>query len=263
MKIRISLVHYLNSAPLGWAFLRGPYQGCFEVLPSSPANCADQLSQGLVDIGLIPSIEYQRIPNLQIISGISIASLQKVRSLLLIKPKGKEQIHSVALDTSSRTTVVLAKILLQETMGIRPEFIPCPPDVNQMLARCDAAVLIGDAALQVTLEDYDTTDLVEAWVRWQNKPFVCAFWACRKGSAISSDLNSIFLEARDWGLKHIPEIASAYAATLNLPAPFLENYLIHNIDYSLSPVHIEGLKEFYNQANKLGLIPELKPLEFL
>jgi chorismate dehydratase len=212
---------------------------------------------------LIPSIEYQRIPSLQIVPGISIASLKKVRSLLLIKPKGKEHIRSVALDDSSRTTVALTKILLQETMGIHPEFLSCPPDINRMLAQCDAALLIGDAALQVALEDYDTTDLVEAWVRWQNKPFVCAFWACRKDSAISLDLASIFLEARDWGLKHTPEIAAAYAAMLNLPAPFLENYLTQNIDYSLSPVHIEGLREFYNQANRIGLIPELKPLEFL
>lgn len=263
MKIRISLVHYLNAAPLGWAFLHGPYQQCFEVLPASPANCADQLSQGQVDIGLIPSIEYQRIPNLQIVPGISIASLQKVRSLLLIKPKGKEQIRSVALDDSSRTTVALAKILLCETMNIHPEYLSCPPNIDRMLARCDAALLIGDAALKIALEDYDTIDLVETWVRWQNMPFVCAFWACRKDPMIPSDLNSIFLEAKEWGLKHLPEIATAYARTLNLPVPFLENYLTQNIDYSLSPAHIAGLREFHSQANRLGLISELKSLEFL
>jgi chorismate dehydratase len=263
MKIRISLVHYLNAAPLGWAFLHGPYKGCFDVVPASPANCADQLSQGQADIGLIPSIEYQRISNLRIVPGLSIASLKKVRSLLLIKPKGKEQIRSVALDDSSRTTIALTKILLWETMDIHPEFLSCPPDIEQMLARCDAALLIGDAALQVALEDYDTIDLVEAWVQWQHKPFVCAFWAGRKDPAISADLASIFMEAREWGLNHIPEIAAAYARRLNLPAPFLENYLTQNIDYALSPAYIEGLSEFYRQANRLGLIPELKPLEFL
>jgi chorismate dehydratase len=225
MKTRVSLVHYLNSAPLGWAFLHGPLRGNFEVIPSSPANCADQLSRGAVDIGLIPSIEYQRIPNLQIVPNISIASLQAVRSLLLIKPKGKQTIRSVALDTSSRTTVALTKILLQEKMGIHPEFFSCPPDLDRMLDRCDAALLIGDAALQVELEDYDTTDLVEAWVGWQKKPFVCAFWACRKEAALPADLSSVFLEAKEWGLKHFQEIAVAYARSLNLLAPFLENYL--------------------------------------
>jgi chorismate dehydratase len=263
MKIRISLVHYLNAAPLGWAFQHGPYKECFDVVPASPANCADQLFQGQADIGLIPSIEYQRIPDLQIVPELSIASLHKVRSLLLIKPKGKEKIFTVALDTSSRTTIALAKILLWATMDIHPQFLPCPPDINQMLARSDAAILIGDAALQVNLEDYDTIDLVEAWVSWQSRPFVCAFWACRKAPMISSDLNALFMEAKEWGLKHVSEIAAAYARSLKLPAPFLENYLTHNIDYSLSPAHIEGLWEFYSQANRLGLIPGLKPLEFL
>ena len=100
MKIRISLVHYLNSAPLGWAFRQNRYADRFEVIPASPARCADQLSKGEVEIGLIPSIEYQRIPGLQIIPDIAIASLAKVRSILLIKPKGSIRIRSVALDTS-------------------------------------------------------------------------------------------------------------------------------------------------------------------
>jgi chorismate dehydratase len=112
MKTRVSLVDYLNSAPLGWAFLHGPFRGMFDVIPSSPANCADQLSRGKVDIGLIPSIEYQRIPSLQIIPDISISSLGEVRSILLIKSKERQTIHSVALDTSSRTSVSLVQILL-------------------------------------------------------------------------------------------------------------------------------------------------------
>jgi chorismate dehydratase len=147
MKLRISLVHYLNSAPLGWAFLHGPFRDQFEVLPASPAVCADQLASGEVDIGLIPSIEYQRIPDLHIIPGISIASLGEVRSILLIKPKGQDSIRSVALDTSSRTSVALAKILLQVKMELRPEYVPHPPDPAAMLGRCDAALVIGDPAL--------------------------------------------------------------------------------------------------------------------
>jgi len=178
-KIRVSLVHYLNSAPLGWAFLHGPFRDIFEIIPSSPARCADQLKSGEADIGLIPSIEYQRIPDLQIIPGIAIASLAEVRSILLVKPRGKGTIASVAMDTTSRSSVVLAKVLLHEVLGIRPEFVPHAPDLDAMLKKCDAALLIGDAALAVDLEDYDATDLSEMWVRWRKKPFVFAFWACR------------------------------------------------------------------------------------
>jgi chorismate dehydratase len=262
MKIRISLVHYLNAAPLGWAFLHGPFRENFEVLPSSPAKCADQLSIGEADIGVIPSIEYQRIPDLKIIPEISIASLCKVRSILLIKPRGKRAIHSVALDTSSRTSVTLAKILLQSKMGIHPEYVSCPPDLDRMLERCDAALLIGDPALKVNLADFDATDLAEEWVQWQQKPFVCALWACRKDAALPADLNGIFLEAKNWGLKHRREIALAYATSLNLPASFLESYLRHNIDYDLAPTHIEGLQKFYLLAKQENLISEVRPLQF-
>ena len=263
MTIKISLVHFLNSAPLGWGFLYGPHKEGFEVIPSAPSVCADQLAKGEVDIGLIPSIEYQRIPNLAIIPGISIASLEKVRSLLLIRPKGKKEIRSVALDTSSRTTAALTKILLYETRGLLPEFIQHPPDLEKMLARCDAALLIGDAALQVNPDDYDTIDLVEEWNRWQKKPFVCAVWACRKGVVFPPGLVETFHAAKEWGLKRFPEISTCYAKSLNLSIKFLEDYLKQNINFDLGAEHIEGLQEFHRLAEKHSLVPGLRPLEFI
>ena len=235
----------------------------FEVIPSSPAKCAEQLAKGEVDIGLIPSIEYQRIPDLQIIPGISIASLGDVRSILLIAPKGRRTIRSVALDTSSRASVALTKVLLPAKMGIHPEYVPCPPNLDSMLGRCDMALLIGDAALRIPVEDYGVTDLAGEWVRWQGVPFVSAFWACRRGAALPEDLNAVFLQAKDWGLKKRQEIASVYAEALNLPASFLENYLRHNIDFDLGPGHLEGLTKFFRLARQENLISELRPLSFL
>lgn len=260
MKVRISLVHYLNSAPLGWAFLHGPFRDKFDVLPSSPAMCAEQLASGEVDVGLIPSIEYQRIPDLQIIPGISIASLAKVRSILLIKSRGERLFRSVALDTSSRTSVALTKVLLQSKMGLHPNYVPHPPNPTEMLANCDAALVIGDPALRIRLEDYDTTDLAGEWVQWQKKPFVCAFWACRSGTQFPPDLTGIFQEAKEWGLKRRNEIASVYAKTLNLPESFLENYLYENIDYEFGPEHWEGLHRFYQLTKQEELIPELREI---
>ena len=262
-KIRISLVHYLNSAPLGWAFLHGPFRDLFEVVPSSPARCADQLGSGEADIGLIPSIEFQRIPDLRIIPDIAIACFAKVRSILLVKPHGKGEIASVAMDTNSRSSVVLTKILLSEIMGIHPEFIPHSADLRAMLKKCDAALLIGDAALEVDLDKYDATDLSEMWVRWQKKPFVFAFWACRMDASLPEDLVSRFQEAKRWGLERRREIASVYSERLKLPEDFLERYLIDNINYDLGPEHIHGLEEYYRLAEKDGFIPYLRPLQFL
>jgi chorismate dehydratase len=263
MKIRISLVHYLNSAPLGWAFLHGPYRGKFEVVPASPAECADQLSTGKADIGLIPSIEYQRIPNLQILPDISISSIGKVRSILLVKARGKNAIQSVALDTSSRTSVALTKIFLQQKMGIRAQFVLSPPDLDSMLARCDAALLIGDPALKVAIDEYEVIDLGDAWMSWQQRPFVCAFWACRSGISLPDDLNAIFLESKKWGLERRDEIASVYADSLGLPAAFLEDYLLKNINYDMDAAHVEGLERFYQFAKQENLIPEPRPLRFI
>jgi len=262
-KIRISLVNYLNSAPLGWAFLNGIFREEFEVLPSSPARCADQLLNGEVDIGLIPSIEYQRIPDLQIIPGIAIASLAEVRSILLVTPLGNENINSVALDTTSRSSVVLTKILLRELLGIQPKFVPHPPDLDKMLKQCDAALLIGDAALNVNLEEYRTIDLAGMWAQWQKKPFVFAFWACRTDMRVTDDLVVRFLRAKEWGLERRQEIASVYSEKLKLPKDFLENYLLHNINYDMGPAHILGLEAYYRLAAKARYIPEMKPLRFL
>ena len=241
-------MQYLNSAPLGWAFLHGPMQGRFDVIRSFPSVCADQLARGEVDIGLIPSIEYQRIPNLKIIPGISISSLAAVRSLLLIRHKGTRAINSVALDTTSRTTVALTKILIRAKMGLNPSYLPHPPDPVAMLKKCDAALLIGDAALKVQLEDYETTDLTEAWVEWQRTPFVCAVWACRSDAGLPEDLTSVFQEAKTWGLTQRAEIASVFSESLGLQQSFLEDYLYKNINYDLEPGHINGLNRFYELA---------------
>ena len=262
-KIRVSLVHYLNSAPLGWAFLHGPFRDSFEIIPSSPARCADQLKSGEANIGLIPSIEYQRIPDLQVIPDIAIASLGKVRSILLVKPREKENIDSVAMDTTSRSSVVLTKILLKEVMRIRPKFVPHPPDLDAMLKQCDAALLIGDAALGVNLDHYHTTDLCEMWVQWRKKPFVFAFWACRMDTSFPADVVGQFQKAKQWGMERRDEIASVYSRRLKLENGFLLNYLLHNINYDMGPEHIRGLQEYYRLAEKAGLVKDLKPLRFL
>ncbi len=262
MKIKVSLVQYLNSAPLGWAFLHGPFRDQFEVIPSFPAVCADQLSKGEVDIGLIPSIEYQTIPDLQIIPGISISSLAAVRSLLLIRHKGTRLIRSVALDTTSRTSVALTKILVQAKMGLRPVFVPHPPDPVAMLKVCDAALLIGDTALKVHPEDYETIDLTETWVEWQQRPFVCAVWACRTKARLPENLVSIFQEAKEWGLQRRDEIASVFSRSLGLPKEFLEEYLHQNINYDMEDGHINGLNRFYELAKEQALIPEVRSLRF-
>jgi chorismate dehydratase len=132
-----------------------------------------------------------------------------------------------------------------------------------MLASCDAALVIGDAALQIPLEQYEVTDLAEAWVNWQQRPFVFAVWACRDTAELPMDFVGTLNAAKDWGCAAKTEIAGCFAEKLNLSAAFLEEYLSRNVEYDLTPRHIEGLQRFYQHAYDLGLIPELRPVRFL
>lgn len=263
MSLRISLVHYLNAAPLGWYFLHGPKRHEFQVLPASPAKCAEQLAGGEVDIGLIPSIEYQRIPGLEVIPDVAIAASNEVRSVLLVRPPDRRIIRSVALDNSSRTSIALVKLLLKSRMGVEPEYVPHQPRIEEMLRRHDAALLIGDAALRCSPEEYDILDLAAAWRDWQKKPFVFAFWACREEAAVPDKLVDIFVEAKQWGLARIGEIAHCYARILDLPAEFLESYLRNNLDHHMGHEHRQGLERFYRLAFEAGLIDSLQPVRFL
>jgi chorismate dehydratase len=261
--LRISLVHYLNAAPLGWYFMHGPRRSDFQVLPSSPAACAAQLAAGEADVGLIPSVEYQRIPGIRVIPGVSISATDRVRSVLLVRPRGQAAIRSVALDTSSRTSIVLLKLLLQHRLHILPEFVPHEPGIEAMLRKCDAALIIGDAALRCMPEDYEILDLAAAWHAWQELPFVFAFWACRSEVRQTEGLSRVLQEARDWGVARIDEIAGEYARRLDLPAAFLEEYLRTNLDHTMGPDHLAGLNRFYSLAFDAGLTENLRPIQFL
>jgi chorismate dehydratase len=262
LRLRVSLVRYLNAAPLGWYFLHGPERQRFEVFPDTPAMCAERLARGEVDVGLIPSIEYQRIPDLVILPEIAISAADEVRSVLLVRRRDAGSIERVALDTSSRTSVVLAKLLLRSSMGLRPAFSPQEPEVSKMLETCDTALVIGDAALRCDPAEYRLIDLAAEWRRWQGVPFVFAFWACREASAASAAIGDAFLEAKEWGLARIEEIARRFSESLDLPAPFLERYLRQNLDHHLGAEHREGLARFYRLAFEGGFIDRQAPLRF-
>jgi len=261
-KIRISLVEYLNSVPLGWAFLTDPFQERFQVIPSTPARCAEQLARGQVEIGLIPSIEFQRIPHLQIIPNVAIGSQSRVKSVVLVFHRGR-QIRSIAVDSSSRTSVVLADILLKDRMGLNPDMVSHAPNLKEMLKKHDGALIIGDAALQASREEYEVVDLAETWIQWQRLPFVFAFWACRMNSDLPGDLSEIFRRAKDLGLAARGAIAAKFSRELRLSEPFLMDYLTRCIDYDFGDRHIEGLQRFYELAAKRGYLKKVGPLSFV
>jgi predicted solute-binding protein len=163
-KLRISVVQYLNTSPLVWGFTHGLLAGKYDLSFTVPSQCAEQLRAGDVDIAIIPAIEYQRIDDLVILPDLAIASKRRVRSLLLISKVPIAAARSIALDRSSRSTQALTKILCARHWQIAPEFREMPPDLPSMLAANDAALLIGDPALRVSLaiETASSSDFVGA-----------------------------------------------------------------------------------------------------
>ncbi|HXJ96540.1 MAG TPA: menaquinone biosynthesis protein [Terriglobia bacterium] len=256
------MVQYLNTAPLAWGLQHGGQRERYRLAFTTPAACADDLEFGRADIGIIPSIEYQRIDGLKVLPGLSIASKQRVRSVLLLSRMPIESVRSVALDTSSRTSAALVKILFGEFYGIDVAARPSAPDPAAMLNGADAALLIGDPALLYN-GDALVFDLASEWRKFTDLPFVFALWAVRPFEADALDLRRDFEASCHQGLQHVNEIAAEWAPRLGIAPEAVRIYLTENIDYTLDEANLAGLRLFYRLAHKAGLIPSVKELDLV
>jgi chorismate dehydratase len=270
-RLRVSAISFLNTAPLMWDFEHGDAGQDFDIHYTIPAECAAELADGRADIGIIPAITYAQIPGLVILPNVAIAAKQAVRSILLISKKPLEDIRTVATDTSSRTSVALTQILFAKFFGGHREFSPHAPDLKEMLKEHDAALLIGDSALQVSLHDspYHLYDLGHEWRKLTGKPFVFAFWAVRFDALGRKprelNLARTFQRSRDHGLEpeNVAAIAQEWAPKLNLTESEVTIYLTDNIHYSLDRENHAGLQLFLNHAKEIGIIEAVPELRFL
>lgn len=275
-RLRISAISYLNTAPLMWDFEHGAAAAenkqAFDISYTLPSACARALEAGTADIGIIPAAAYTRIPGLMILPDVAIASRRRVRSILLISKLPVEEIGTVALDTSSMTSVALTKIIFEKWLGGGRTFTPMAPDIDTMLAGHDAGLLIGDPALQIDRSRYITLDLAEEWIRHTGKPFVFAFWAVRQQalnhaalSGAMPDLATIFQQSRDHGLgaASLNQICAEWAPRLGLTPDGIRSYLTESIYYNLDLPCIEGLQLFYRYAAEIGALPPAPELLFV
>jgi chorismate dehydratase len=273
----LSVVRYLNTAPLIWGLERGPQRWRYQLNFTLPATCAEDLGAGRADIGILPVFAYQTIPGLKVIPHVAISSQRKVESVLLVSRGPARRAKCVALDASSRTSAALVKILFARQWGRQPNYVEAAPNLATMLSEADAALLIGDPALRFLLgapntqlrgtENLHVYDLGEEWWRLTNLPFVYAFWAVRAESVGSAEekhaLVRDFCRSRDDGLEHLEEIAHQAAVTLQVAGGHLERYLRSSIDYRLDAPQQAGLECFFRYAHELGLLDEVRPLELL
>src|SRR5437016_743589 len=279
-KGKISIVKYLNAVPLAWGILEGPQREVFNPILSTPVECADQLAQGRVDIGLIPSIEFQRIKGCRIVPGPAVASMHRVRSVILVSVVPLWKVRTVACDSGSRTSVALARIIFSEFYHTHPDFRPAEPDVANMLAQSDAALLIGDSALKfmethenpnielqkplvrLGSEPLQVFDLAERWRFLTGLPFVFAFWAVREGFKDASVVD-LLKQSRDYGVANTATIAEKYSAELQIKKEFIQEYLERNVHYYMDRTCVEALELFYEKAARVGAIKSARRPEFL
>jgi chorismate dehydratase len=253
-RLRLGAVEYLNARPLVYGLER--HADRFDLRYDIPARCAALLHAGEVDVGIVPSIEYLRGDGYVAVPGVAIGSDGPVASVAIFSHLPVERIRTVALDASSRTSVALFRVLCARHFGISPEVRVMAPEPPRMLAACDAALLIGDAAL---LFDHDAagvqkTDLGLAWQAYAGLPFVYAFWFGRPALLTAGDIDALG-EACRMGVAHAEEVARQHFPDEPARAAIGARYLRDNVDFGFAERELAGLTRFYRDAADLGLVP--------
>ena len=254
--MRVSLVDFLNARPLTWGLLREP-PAEVSVSRDMPSVCADKLARGEADVGLIPSIEYQRIPGLRVVRGLGIAASSEVRSVLLVSKVSREKIRSVSLDPASRTSAALTRILLRRRHGIEPEYVEGSGETET-----DARLVIGDPALKTRLSGQVVLDLAAEWRAFSGRSFVFAFWAVREGID-GEAAERVVRASRHAACDSFADLVREEARETGLSEAVVEDYLRHSLHFELDRGDIGGLELFYAIAAEEGLIPEARKLEFV
>jgi chorismate dehydratase len=268
-RVRLGAVGYLNARPLVFGIEDAmEFQVRFDV----PSRCAELLHGGGIDVGLIPSIEYLRPAggsdgDYYVAPDLAIASRGEVASVALYTRRSMSEVRSIALDTSSRTSVALVRVLCARHYRIAPRLASHGPDLAGMLTGCDAALLIGDKALfqsasvEGSRTQVEKIDLGSVWTTMTGLPFVWAFWAGRAGALTPSQVGAL-QKARDGGVGAVDAIAREYFPGAPDRQRIGAEYLRDNIKYHFGPDERAGVELFYRYAAEAGVVSAPVPLKF-
>jgi chorismate dehydratase len=276
-RLRVAAINFLNPAPLMWDFehppLSAPLALRYQIDRMSPSECAARLASGAADIGLIPIAALAATPGLRILPGCTIASKGRVRSLLLVRRANQPlaALRAVAADTASRTTLAYARMLFHKWGNPDVPFLPMAAELDAMLQRADAAILIGDPALFALEERANRFerageqlvyhDLAEEWRAVTGLPFVSAVWAAApkneaQPSFFDESVAQDFIQSRDHGLQNMDALVTEWSTRVPIPEETIRSYLTANIHYVLDEECIEGMRGFFRMAAELGVLPE-------
>ncbi|MFG1954157.1 menaquinone biosynthetic enzyme MqnA/MqnD family protein [Micromonospora sp. NPDC048830] len=265
---RVGHIQFLNCLPIYWGLMRSGALIDVDLHKDSPDRLSAALVAGDLDIGPISHIEYLRhADELLLLPDLAVGSDGPVLSVNVVSTRPLAELDGarVALGSTSRTGVLLARLLLGERYGVNPEYFRCPPDLTQMLLEADAGVLIGDVALRALYEaprrGLEVTDLGQAWRDWTGLPMVFAVWAVRRDFAAAhpglvKEVHEAFLRSRDLCLEELDQVAEAGARWEPFDADTLATYF-RRLDFSLGERQVAGLREFARRAAEIGEAPTL------
>ena len=251
---RVCAVSYLNTVPLVWGIEHGAERDIFDMNYALPSECADQLAAGDADIGIVPVIEMAR-QKLDYFRSAGIACRGAVRSILLVSKVPLNEIKTLATDTGSRTSVMLARIILAEKYGVSPKLISRRAELAPMLGEADAALVIGDPALHLdpaTLP-FETLDLGSEWTRLTGLPMIFALWAGRK-EVMQPGYEQAFLDSCRYGLAHIDDIVREQSPIRGITVELARDYLTRHIVFELNDRDHEGLHAYLKYAAALDRV---------
>lgn len=233
------------------------------VTDAAPAHCADLLRREQVEAALVPIIEYQRIAGVRVVPDVCVGSHRAVRSVILVsKHDDLKNVRRVALDSSSRTSQALVKIIFREFLNFEPQWESNTPNLQAMMESNDAALLIGDPAMKIPPEAFHVFDLASLWHKFTGTGFVFAMWMVRAGAAEAIG-GLDFAGARDEGLEQVGRIISQYENDVPLSREEIRKYLTDNITFNVDESLEQGMRLYFELAHNHGLIEINKPLEFI
>lgn len=254
MKLRIGSVPYLNAKPLVDWFHSAECDVDVELIYAVPSQLAQMLRRDELDVANVSIFESFQNPDLTLVPGISISAYGAVKSVRLFSQVPLPELRTVALDTSSLTSVALTKILLAEQFRVQPQYVSQPPHLETMLHICDAGLIIGDLKLFALHAQTTVYDLGQGWFDLTGLPFVYAGWLARSDRA-TPQMTAILNRAKAWGIERLEQIAATWADRMDLPLDRSRDYLLNVMNYDLTPDQLHGLETFHRKCREHGLLP--------
>jgi cyclic dehypoxanthinyl futalosine synthase len=257
--LRVAAVAYLNARPLYEGLDREPVSARIRLDCATPSEVARQVAEDEAHFGLMPVAAAASIGDLRMVRGCAIGARGAVRSIVVVGDRPIETLDELAVDLSSRTSVVLARLVLRARRGGRePRLVGCGPrEAIESVAGGRGALIIGDPALEVEGRFPHALDLGLAWWEWTGLPFVFAAW-CGRAGGLSADDERLLQDAKLLGLARRDAIADEHAARTGLPAASLRAYLREAVRYDLGDDERKGLERFYEEAAAAGLLPRAR-----